>query len=424
MGLGLARALRAAAGDRARGGAGAGAPDARARRPSDRRVRHRRAEASAGSPALAARRGDPDRRRSSDAGSADPAAPATTRAARGRRAGSSTGEKRLRSRRARSRSRVLVPAATDAGRRDLPRRSAAPTASRSRGSGPRAGEPLFDLRSPACACGERAARRRRRRREPSCSRWLARRARWSRSAPRRSASPSARSRSPPATCSERVQFGVPIGSFQAVQHRMRRRLHRPRGDALDHLARGLEARAAAAGARAKRGREVLGGRGRRAHRDAPPSTCTAAWASTSTTRSTATSCGRRPSSSSSAAPTPQLVRLGRDMARSRAAGAAMSCDARPRFEDVKRRRRAARARASPLTTQPDRRRRPRLARLHAACTTTRPPRRPQGMQDVFMNILTTNGLVGRYVTDWAGPDARVRRASRSSSARRTCPATR
>ena len=31
-----------------------------------------------------------------------------------------------------------------------------------------------------------------------------------------------------------------------------------------------------------------------------------------------------------------------------------------------------------------------------------------GMQDVFMNILTTNGLVGRYVTDWAGPDAVVK----------------
>ena len=30
-----------------------------------------------------------------------------------------------------------------------------------------------------------------------------------------------------------------------------------------------------------------------------------------------------------------------------------------------------------------------------------------GMQDVFMNILTTNGLVGRYVTDWAGRDARI-----------------
>lgn len=32
----------------------------------------------------------------------------------------------------------------------------------------------------------------------------------------------------------------------------------------------------------------------------------------------------------------------------------------------------------------------------------------QGMSDVFMNILTTNGLVGRYVTDWAGPDAFVK----------------
>jgi hypothetical protein len=31
-----------------------------------------------------------------------------------------------------------------------------------------------------------------------------------------------------------------------------------------------------------------------------------------------------------------------------------------------------------------------------------------GMQDVFMNILTTNGLVGRYVTDWAGAGAVLR----------------
>ena len=30
-----------------------------------------------------------------------------------------------------------------------------------------------------------------------------------------------------------------------------------------------------------------------------------------------------------------------------------------------------------------------------------------GVSDVFMNILTTNGFVGRYVTDWAGPDARI-----------------
>lgn len=31
----------------------------------------------------------------------------------------------------------------------------------------------------------------------------------------------------------------------------------------------------------------------------------------------------------------------------------------------------------------------------------------RGSQDIFMNILTTNGLVGRFVTDWAGPWARV-----------------
>jgi acyl dehydratase len=33
--------------------------------------------------------------------------------------------------------------------------------------------------------------------------------------------------------------------------------------------------------------------------------------------------------------------------------------------------------------------------------------REAGMQDVFMNILTTNGLVSRYVTDWAGVDSRI-----------------
>lgn len=29
----------------------------------------------------------------------------------------------------------------------------------------------------------------------------------------------------------------------------------------------------------------------------------------------------------------------------------------------------------------------------------------RGSKDIFMNILTSNGFVGRYVTDWAGPDA-------------------
>lgn len=32
----------------------------------------------------------------------------------------------------------------------------------------------------------------------------------------------------------------------------------------------------------------------------------------------------------------------------------------------------------------------------------------RGSQDIFMNILTTNGYVSRYVTDWAGPDSVVR----------------
>ena len=31
--------------------------------------------------------------------------------------------------------------------------------------------------------------------------------------------------------------------------------------------------------------------------------------------------------------------------------------------------------------------------------------RDRGSQDIFMNILTTNGFVGRFVTDWAGPGA-------------------
>ena len=34
--------------------------------------------------------------------------------------------------------------------------------------------------------------------------------------------------------------------------------------------------------------------------------------------------------------------------------------------------------------------------------------RQRGAGDIFMNILTTNGLVGRFVTDWAGPEAILR----------------
>jgi acyl dehydratase len=35
--------------------------------------------------------------------------------------------------------------------------------------------------------------------------------------------------------------------------------------------------------------------------------------------------------------------------------------------------------------------------------------RALGSPDIFMNILTTNGLVGRYITDWAGCSARLNR---------------
>ena len=34
--------------------------------------------------------------------------------------------------------------------------------------------------------------------------------------------------------------------------------------------------------------------------------------------------------------------------------------------------------------------------------------RERGSKDIIMNILTTNGFVGRFVTDWAGPDAVIR----------------
>ena len=35
----------------------------------------------------------------------------------------------------------------------------------------------------------------------------------------------------------------------------------------------------------------------------------------------------------------------------------------------------------------------------------------KGSKDIFMNILTTNGLIGRYITDWAGPDAVIKKVA-------------
>ena len=35
----------------------------------------------------------------------------------------------------------------------------------------------------------------------------------------------------------------------------------------------------------------------------------------------------------------------------------------------------------------------------------------RGSQDIFMNILSTNGFVGRFVTDWAGPAAVIKKVA-------------
>jgi acyl dehydratase len=35
----------------------------------------------------------------------------------------------------------------------------------------------------------------------------------------------------------------------------------------------------------------------------------------------------------------------------------------------------------------------------------------KGSKDIFMNILTTNGFVGRFVTDWTGPEAVLKSVS-------------
>lgn len=37
--------------------------------------------------------------------------------------------------------------------------------------------------------------------------------------------------------------------------------------------------------------------------------------------------------------------------------------------------------------------------------------RQRGSKDIFMNILTSNGLVGRFITDWAGSDAFLKKVN-------------
>jgi acyl dehydratase len=35
--------------------------------------------------------------------------------------------------------------------------------------------------------------------------------------------------------------------------------------------------------------------------------------------------------------------------------------------------------------------------------------RKEGAKDIFLNILSTGGLVGKYVTDWSGPTSKIRK---------------
>ena len=37
--------------------------------------------------------------------------------------------------------------------------------------------------------------------------------------------------------------------------------------------------------------------------------------------------------------------------------------------------------------------------------------RKAGADDVFMNILTTNGLIGKFLTDWSGPTGELKKIS-------------
>jgi acyl dehydratase len=32
-----------------------------------------------------------------------------------------------------------------------------------------------------------------------------------------------------------------------------------------------------------------------------------------------------------------------------------------------------------------------------------------GAQDIFLNILTTGGLIGKYMTDWSGPEGQLKK---------------
>ena len=224
--------------------------------------------------------------------------------------------------------------------------------------------------------------------------------------------------------SSREQFGKPLSTFQGVAlqaadayidtEAMRATLWQ----AAWRLDEGLDADGG------RRGRQVVGVARAATTSCTSPSTCTAAWAPTSTTRvhryflwgkqierharraPAHTSPASAPSSRSDAGPT--MTDLASDPD---------AFDDVPVGDELP----AARHPADPHADRVDRDRHRATTRT---CTTTRRSPSSGARPDIFMNILTTNGFVGRFVTDWAGPDAVADQASRSASARRTTPATR
>ena len=157
----------------------------------------------------------------------------------------------------------------------------------------------------------------------------------------------------------------------------------------------------------------------------PPSISTGAWVRTSPTRSTATSCGASRSSCCSAAPARSWPGSGAIAERGPGRGGGGEAVTAPPVSTTAPSTTSRWATPSPSWSCP-------LTRtlIVSAAIASRDYQdvhhdsvlaHERGSKDIFMNILTTNGLVGRYVTDWAGPRGRLSRGQHPARAPPTTP---